>query len=162
MTDAWKRYVALRDAASRSLASKGLDGPPPEQSPGFATMRDGSCREFWPPGTSAWTVHRWESWKRILDAEMRAIAASGTVGAPQQERRCYCYPPDEYYPPDEGYVRSPDGNPILDSPVPYTQQGAALSTQENKPHFHPAFWVMAMASVAGVTLELIRYLRSDD
>jgi hypothetical protein len=57
----------------------------------------------------------------------------------------------------DGYVTSP-GNPF-EGAVPYVNQGAALSTQAPEQKFHPAFYIMAAASVAGVAIEVARYYR---
>ena len=76
-------------------------------------------------------------------------AQAGTVGA----SKCPCCG----MPIEDGYVRSPDLNP-LDGAVPMEHQAAALSTQK-KESFHPAFYIMAAASVTGVIIELARYWR---
>jgi hypothetical protein len=73
------------------------------------------------------------------------------IAAP--ERRC----PQCNLPLSDGYVRSPN-NPFQGS-IPVEQHGAALSTQQNKSDFHPAFYIMAAASVAGVLIEIARYMR---
>jgi len=80
------------------------------------------------------------------------IEPLGAVGAPVAQ----C--PACGAPLSMGYVRSPE-NPFEGS-VPIDHQAAALSTQKApQQSFHPAFYIMAAASVTGVVIELARYLR---
>jgi hypothetical protein len=145
----------------RLLASEGHFSP--TVFPLVRVGQDGSYGELWPAGTSQADIEAWKRWERLV-----AIATGwvrGKRGAPGPRPVC---PTCGRVHDSEGFVRRP-GNPF-DGAIPMEHQSAALSTmgehdQQTEPKkedsgggFHPAFWVMAAASVVGVTIELVRYM----
>jgi len=129
-------------AAAQRLMDQGIY-PPPVQ-PTIVRTQDGTLVEHWDPGVSQAAV--WQ-WRRYLGALADESVRLGSFG-----RTCPgCSAP-------EGFIESPLALPQT-SPLALAQKTGATKDQAAKTSsgFHPAFYIIAAASVVGAIIEVAKF-----